>query len=89
MTIIVRHTSPHVRNSADYRSRSLDRNLQSLIDVSTVKVCTCCKAQYTATQWAELPLKGIQVSDDETGVYELALKNCACGSTIGIETKVK
>lgn len=52
------------------------------------KVCTCCGKAYDACAWAELPLVGFQFSEDESGAYELTLKNCTCGSTIGVEVKL-
>lgn len=52
------------------------------------KTCTTCGREFTAEQWAALPTKGHQPSEDETGFYDLELKDCTCGSTIGVETKL-
>lgn len=51
------------------------------------KVCPCCARTYDASAWAALPLLGVQRSEDESGRYELTLKNCDCGSTIGVEVQ--
>lgn len=54
-----------------------------------IKTCGCCGQKHTAMAWASLPLKGTVVTSDEEGTYSLELRNCACGSTIGIETVTK
>lgn len=44
-----------------------------------VKKCACGR-RYTAGTWKDLALVGVQ--DD--GVERIELRNCACGSTIGV-----
>jgi hypothetical protein len=53
-----------------------------------MKTCNRCKREHDAASWAALPYVGIQHSEDETGRYELTLKNCPCGSTLGVEEQV-
>jgi hypothetical protein len=55
-----------------------------------ISECGCGKS-YTKSQWqslAEPANNRPMVSSDETGTYSLELRNCPCGSTIGVETKV-
>lgn len=48
------------------------------------KICAC-GIEYSKAQWEALKLLGHQVTDDEVAVYDLELRNCSCGSTMGIE----
>jgi hypothetical protein len=51
-----------------------------------VKRCTCCAATYSAAAWALLPFVGNQEAETEDGwPAVLELRNCPCGSTLGIE----
>jgi hypothetical protein len=51
-----------------------------------VKRCTCCAATYSAPAWALLPFVGNQEAETEDGwPAVLELRNCPCGSTLGIE----
>jgi len=45
-----------------------------------LKTCSCGR-EYTRAEWAQLYLVGYQVDPEET----IELRNCACGSTMGIE----
>ena len=50
---------------------------------SIVKVCSCCGAQYTHTQWLSLRLRGIQKSP---GGPDLELRDCThCVGTMAVE----
>ena len=50
---------------------------------SIVKVCSCCGAQYTHTQWLSLRLRGIQKSP---GGSNLELRDCThCVGTMAVE----
>lgn len=53
-----------------------------------MKTCHCCDSTYDADGWAALPCIGYQFTEDETGRYCMELRNCPCGSTIGIEVKL-
>lgn len=44
-----------------------------------VKVCPCCGAGHTATEWNALHFVGYQPDPEEP---TLELRNCLCGSTI-------
>ena len=52
---------------------------------AVVKVCGCCGRAYDAAHWPVLPLVGYvgAASGEETQVLEL--RNCACGSTLGLD----
>jgi len=52
----------------------------------TFKKCSCGRA-YTKEQWERLPVLGHTLTDDAEGKYDLELKNCSCGSTMGVERK--
>jgi hypothetical protein len=54
-----------------------------------MKSCNVCKSSYCSHAWAELPLIGIQLSDEDGVRYSLELRNCTCGSTLGIETVLR
>jgi hypothetical protein len=52
------------------------------------KTCTCCGKIYDLESYRELPIctnKGKEVSFDEHP-QRLEMRNCSCGSTIGIWT---
>lgn len=51
------------------------------------KKCSCCGKEHDAASWKGLKYVGVMETEDETGKYTLELRNCSCGSTIGIETK--
>lgn len=51
------------------------------------KRCSC-GVVYTAAGFAALPFVGNMLSEDETGAYCAQLRNCPCGSTIAVETRV-
>jgi hypothetical protein len=53
-----------------------------------VKRCACCERLHTAADWAALAFIGDVLSEDESGRYCLELRNCQCGSTLGIESLV-
>jgi len=63
-----------------------------------MKTCPCCKRSYVTgpmealappeAQWSALPFVGNQPSEDESGQYNAELRNCPCGSTIAVETKI-
>lgn len=54
------------------------------------KACRCCGASHGAEAWAALPFVGVQtfaipgdpVTED---IAPLELRNCGCGSTLGVE----
>jgi hypothetical protein len=52
----------------------------------TIAACRCGQS-YSINGWAGLPYVGAQhIEADATGpAYDLELRNCSCGSTIGIE----
>lgn len=52
-----------------------------------MKTCTCCKKTHSHEEWLKLPFVGSMLTGDETGTYSLEMRNCSCGSTLGIETK--
>jgi hypothetical protein len=54
-----------------------------------VKTCPSCQRDFTERAWCLLPSVGAVTSEDETGTYHLEMRNCPCGSTIGIETQVR
>lgn len=47
-----------------------------------VKVCACCGRPYTAADWARLEAIGTQ---RVPGAPDVELRNCGCGTTLGIE----
>lgn len=49
------------------------------------KQCAC-GVGYSSEQWDALKTVGVQESNDESGFYRCVLKNCTCGSTIGVES---
>ncbi len=55
-----------------------------------MKMCTCCESVFTEEMWQQLQFVGVQETEDETGqfIFILELRNCPCGSTIGLEEKV-
>lgn len=54
--------------------------------MNAFKKCGCGRA-FTKEQWERLPAIGHQITDDEEGQYDLEMKNCSCGSTLGVERK--
>jgi hypothetical protein len=53
------------------------------------KKCGCCKRVYsTRAEFEALKFKGEQPSEDETGAYLTEMRDCQCGSTIAVETRV-
>jgi hypothetical protein len=68
---------------ADSLFHSAD-TLPASVEVPVVKDCSCGRA-YTARQFDELPTPpGGGLMDMGDG-YVVVLRNCACGSTLGIE----
>jgi hypothetical protein len=51
-----------------------------------IKKCGCGR-KFTPSRWKTLKDLGTQVTQDETYNYYLELRNCLCGSTIGIERR--
>lgn len=49
-----------------------------------VKLCRCCFASYTLSEWEDLHEVGTQPDGDG---YVLVLRNCPCGSTLAIRTE--
>ncbi len=49
------------------------------------KTCSCCGIKHSKESWEELKHIGDQLTEDETGKYRLELRNCHCGTTLGIE----
>ena len=50
------------------------------------KHCAICDK---TTPWADMKKVGVMTSADETGTYETDMRNCACGATYAVETKVQ
>ena len=46
--------------------------------------CSCCRRPISRCEWMDLPLVGAQVALPEDP-FELQLRNCSCGSTLGVE----
>lgn len=50
------------------------------------KVCRCCEASHSEADWNALQLKGYSGRWQSNGTgFAVELRNCACGSTLGIE----
>jgi hypothetical protein len=56
------------------------------IGYTPIKSCGCCERQYTRPQWRSLKYIGVQDVGD--GEY-LELRNCSCGSTLGMPTPMR
>lgn len=54
--------------------------------MAAYKQCKCGRA-YSKSEWERLPVVGHQLTDDEEGQYDLEMRNCTCGSTLGVERK--
>lgn len=55
----------------------------------TAKTCTCCHREHDSAAWAALPLVGYVGSHWAGGkAIAVELRNCVCGSTIGVEVEV-
>jgi hypothetical protein len=56
-----------------------------------IVVCHKCLSAYTEASWAELPAVGIQHVGCRLGINDggmcCALRNCSCGSTLGVEVR--
>lgn len=48
-----------------------------------IKVCACGR-HYTRIAWRALPLVGIQQVDEQPSADDIELRNCECGSTLGL-----
>jgi hypothetical protein len=53
--------------------------------VPVLKECSCCATLYTCEEWQALALVG-PMDDGAGGVLEL--RNCPCGTTMAVHTKV-
>ncbi len=51
-----------------------------------IKTCTTCDTTYGLEEWTALPFLGYQKSEDDEFEYCLEMRNCTCGSTLGLET---
>lgn len=53
-----------------------------------LKQCGTCGIEYDAYSWERLPVVGVMhVDRDEEGPAEaIELRNCPCGSTLGVST---
>lgn len=67
-----------------YVGRVEDRKLKCLGKV--VKTCKCGRS-FSSPEWSGLRHVGEQVTESERLVYRLEMRNCPCGSTIGIERR--
>lgn len=52
-----------------------------------LKTCNCCRETYDQSQWDDLASLGSvgPYEEDDGTLVELEMKNCACGSTLGVE----
>lgn len=53
------------------------------------RTCRCCETQYTAATWSKLSKCGYVGAYRARGqMYAVELRNCACGSTLGVEVEL-
>lgn len=55
-------------------------------NAEAVKTCSTCGARLTAAAWAALPLIGTQAieADGDEPAETFEVRNCACGSSLGL-----
>jgi len=60
----------------------------STTTTATIKLCAKCGREHTATTWLSLAYVGeMRVEADDEGPTEsIELRNCNCGSTLGLAT---
>ncbi len=52
------------------------------VGIGIIKSCRCGR-QFTAHDWLDIKPKGLMDSGEDTSILDL--RNCPCGSTIGLE----